>query len=118
MPKAIYAPLLLTALLAGCGWMSEEDQYYLHRDFERAKSFDWQGAATDMSGIETVWPSPRTLRLKEEEQACLHGHGENRVVSENTVSDYAVYRRCVLDPYPQGEAAPGQRMGNRPWPQS
>lgn len=107
----------LAAGLAGCGWMSEDQRYYIRKDWEDLKDFNWAKTGDEVTGFSDAFPSPTKREQLAEQQICLHKNGDNRVVMQNGISDKAEYRHCVLTPYPTGEAASGLRMHNRPEPQ-
>lgn len=107
--------LMLAALgvgLAGCsGMLSEDNKYYLKKDWDQLRMYDWRSTADQVeSGI---WPSPTQREAEAEKKICLHKNGENRVVTQNGVSDAVEYKHCVLADYPSGMAAGGGRLTGR-----
>lgn len=97
--------------------MHPDTQYALRKDWQDFKDYDWMSNAKDVTGWREAFPTATESEKLANRETCLHGNSENRVITQNGVSDEIGYRRCVLDPYPQGPNTPGLRMGNRPEPQ-
>lgn len=107
------SPLLLALALAvaGCGVVGEERALYMQRDWQRFTSFDWFGTGADVTGVSEAFPSAQRKEQLAEQDICLHKNSQNRVVTQNGVSDAVAYRRCPLAPYANDG---GSRIGIRP----
>ena len=112
MRPVTFSLLALTVVaLAGCGIVGEERSYYMQKDWQRLKTMDWFGTAGDVTGLNEAFPSPQRKEQLAEQQICLHKNSQNRIVTQNGVSDELAYRRCPLAPY---QTDGGSRMGIRP----
>lgn len=107
--------LMAGVILTGCSWVSEQTKFYMQRDWERLKGYDWGDSTAKLTGYREAFPTPSQREAQNERKICLHANGETRVVMQDGVSDAYEYRRCALLPY---DTQGGQRMGNRPEPQS
>ncbi len=106
-------PLLLTGLcawLAACGWVGEDRMYYMKKDLERLKGPAWSEGAEHL-GLSEAVGTAKAKELANEKKICGHPNSQNRIVTQNGVSDSYGYRRCPLAPY---DTAGGSRMGIRP----
>lgn len=101
--------LLLGVMTTGCSWIGEEREYFFRKEWNEAKRYDWRRNIEDASGATELIPSPRTKRANAEKTLCMHHYGEQRVTSQNGISDSVGGRRCVLSPYPTG----GHRLKGR-----
>jgi hypothetical protein len=107
--------LFLVAVIGGCSNISEEQKYFINRDWQRIKTWDVMPITDeDTSSFDTESPLASSRERVAERAICLHPNGENRLIMEDGVSDHVNYRRCTLAPYPVGDATPGQRMNGRP----
>lgn len=93
--------------------MSDDQRYYMRKDWEQLKAFNWVSTAEDFTGFAEAFPSPTQREAREEARLCLHKNGSNRVITQNGVSDQVAYRQCVLRDTPTGTAAAGQRLMGR-----
>lgn len=90
--------LLALAGLSGCAWVPEPTQ--------RAWQSDVTKLSSGFNDIPHLWrPAPPPG------EACLLWFAEDRVVSQDNVSDEVRYRRCTNTPV---YAAAGQRLDDRP----
>lgn len=112
----ISAPLVLICL-GGCSWMHPDARYALHKNWENFKNYDWVDNAKDVTGWREAFPTATESERLASRMACLHPNGENRIVTQDGITDSVGYRRCVLDPYPEGRNAPGLRLDGRGGPQ-
>lgn len=106
-------PLLLTGLcvwLAGCSVIGEERMYYMKKDWDRLKGPVWSDSADKLGFGEAVGTTKAT-ELANEKKICGHPNSQNRIVTQDGVSDSYGYRRCPLAPY---DMSGGSRMGVRP----
>lgn len=105
----------LVVFLGGCsGWVSEENKYYMRKEWEEFKGHNWRETTGEVSGWYALFPPPERREAMAERELCLHTNGENRVTTQTGVSDKLGYRRCVLAPYGDARNAGGVRMRHRP----
>ncbi|PZP40663.1 MAG: hypothetical protein DI585_00100 [Pseudomonas fluorescens] len=83
----------------------------MKKDFDRLFDSGWVNDAGENSGIYDIFPTASRKERLAEQQICLHKNGQNRVVTQDGVSDQLAYRRCALSPYAMDG---GSRMGIRP----
>jgi hypothetical protein len=102
--------MALALLAAGCGIVGEERGYYMKKDWERIKGPFWDDAGEDL-GAGNVAVTAKQKEAKAELGICGHPNSQERVVTQNGVSDAYQYRRCPLAAYDQKG---GSRMGIRP----
>lgn len=98
-------------MLAGCGVVGEERAYYMQRDWDRIKGPFWQDAGEDLNNGDAIALTATQKEARNERGICGHPNSQERVVTQNGVSDSYEYRRCALAPYDQKG---GSRMGIRP----
>lgn len=101
--------MLAVGGLPGCAHFSEEQTFYLTRDWEKLTRLDI--FPPNAPSFQQVLNTPTWREQQAEQRICLHHNGENRITQEDGVSDALVYRRCALAPYPE---TMGARMENRP----
>lgn len=108
----LFLILAATALLGGCGsWVGEDRSYDMQQEWHQFSHFDWVRSAGEISGFHETFPSAADKERMNEEKICEHPNSQERVVTQDGISDAVVYRRCPLAPYSNDG---GSRLGNRP----
>lgn len=109
----LYA-LLCAGMLAGCSNMgSEAYQRTYARDTYQLTHTNYWELLRKSTGFDKLIPGQKDREDAAELVVCTHPNGQNRVISQNGVSDYASYRRCAATPYPAAGSV-GQRLSDRP----
>lgn len=104
--------LLCAGMLAGCSRMgSEAYQRSYERDTYKLTHTNYWDLLRKSTGFDKLLPSQPEREAAAELDVCSHINGQNRVISQNGVSDYTTYRRCAASPYPHDT---GMRLQNRP----
>lgn len=104
--------MLICGLLGGCGsWVGEERSYDMQQEIKHDLGFGWAKDAYNSLDIDEIFQTSQQKEMANEQSICLHANSQERVVTQNGVSDAVDYRRCPLAAYPMDG---GSRLGNRP----
>jgi hypothetical protein len=105
----------VSVCVAGC--LPPQTREDVQRDWDKGvadwQATDWNHMLNQVTGLPLAPESPgRAEGVADDNRLlCLNRNSEERVISENGVSDYVQYRRCPVSPYPTrslgGRLSPG-----------
>jgi hypothetical protein len=106
----VFACLGVALGLGGCMLLDEPRRYHLEKEWSQLRNLEVAEFTERTVGLHPT----NTIPLKYRTQACRDLPLERRTTIQDGVTDHAVYTQCWRAPYYNS----GQRMQNRPEPQS